>query len=122
MASNGFDSVEAKGVISCPHLQQLAAISRGEKLGDIKIQEMQIWPEPVTDPADNVPGPSLARLHDELRDELAAVDVTPAVCAGWAAELWGYSPDDAERVATGVVGIASRAKAAGQHLYCWSEL
>ena len=117
-----FGSVAAKDVMACPHLEQLVEFATGKKGPSLVPQLKTLWPEPVDDPADYVPGPSLMRLPDALRDDLADVDVTPEIAAQWAGAIWGFDPNHAATVATAISDLARRAREAGQSLYWWSEM
>ncbi|MEQ7873522.1 hypothetical protein ABDK56_05905 [Sphingomonas sp. ASV193] len=117
-----FETIEVNGVFPCPHLEQLVEAAGGETQPTMIRDLAQIWPEPVTDPKDYVPGPSLHRVPDLLRDRLAAIAVDAGIAERWAPALWGVTPADAETVGRAITDLARRAQGAGERLYWWAEL
>ncbi len=122
--SDGFLSVEAKGVIACPHLEQLVSIATGN-IGNSLVPELStLWPSSpeASSESDLEPGPSIMRLPDSLRDALGEVVMTQQIAAAWANELWDYDLTDAERVGTEIIQLAKAAKAEHKSLYWWMEI
>ena len=92
MIGGTLEGIEAKNVMGTA-LEELVAIATGEENKLTVARTKPLWPEMPTNPADYVPGPFLTRLPDALRDDLAAVEMTPASVTSWSRELFGYSPD-----------------------------
>ena len=125
--NDAFDSVAAKDIIVCPHLEQLIGAATGAVVPSAVAELRVLWPPAGTPPPTGegslfLTEPSITEVPDRLRDALADVPVTQAVAEAWSGALWGYGPDDAFRVASGLVDLARRAQSAGRHLYWWSEL
>src|SRR6476620_6478861 len=87
-----FGSVEAKDVIACPHLEQLVKISLGKSGPSLVPKLVTLWPLPsLTDASVEFgPDPSIMRLPNELRDDLAMVSADADVAERWAAAMWGW--------------------------------
>lgn len=122
--SPGFDSVEAKDVLACPHLEQLVGIATGRSGPSLVPQLRVLWPEPpaAEDSFEFVPGASIMRLPDSLRDDLTGIELTSAVAEGWAAELWGFEPNHARNVAEDLIRLAKAARTENRSIYRWSEM
>lgn len=119
--TNNFDSVEAKGVWGTA-LEELVAMSKGTNSAMVMAGTFPLWPETPENPEDFEPGSSLTRLPDSLRDELAELEVTPSLAAKWADGLFGYEPEDAERVAKSIIQFAGAARDQNRSVYWWSEM
>lgn len=117
----GFDSVEAKGVMA-PALEELVAVSKDATNALVMARALPLWPETPANPEDYTPGPSLTRLPDGLRDDLAELDVTASLAIKWAGELYGYEPADAQALATRITLLARSAKDQDRSIYWWSEM
>ncbi|MEU2632453.1 hypothetical protein [Kitasatospora sp. NPDC007106] len=129
-----FDGVRSKGLDPHVVLGQLVAAVREVPWEVDLVGEAPVWP-PGPAPAagtvvdDDDPwgtGPWVAELGDAARDTLAGVadgDV-PAVAARWARaeELHGAAGEDLQPVVELLVGLARRARADGESLYCWTCL
>lgn len=129
-----FDGVEAKGLDPVVVLGQLVAAVRQVPWAVDLVGETPVWPTtppPGPDgPGDEddpwMTGPWVGELDIDTRDTLAAVpdaDV-PAVAARWAQaeELHGASAESLCPVVGELVGLARRARAADERLYCWTCL
>ncbi|MFE0461256.1 hypothetical protein ACFW1A_18625 [Kitasatospora sp. NPDC058965] len=128
---SGFDGVEAKGVDPCVVLGKLIAAIRAVPWRVDLVGETTVWPtSPMPGPDDPdaeespwATGPWVVELHAPVRDTLAAVHdaEVPGIVASWAQaeELHGAAAADMQPVAEGIIGLARRARAAGEQLYCW---
>lgn len=119
--SEGFDSIEAKGIWGTA-LEELVAMSKGISSSLVMAGVLPLWPETPDNPEDFEPGASLTRLPDSLRDELAELKISPSLTAKWADELFGYEPDDAEQAAKRIIQLARAAQNQGRSVYWWSEM
>lgn len=119
--TQGFDSIEAKGVLATA-LEELVAMSKGISSPLVMAGIHPLWPEYPSNPEDYEPGSFLTRLPDDLRDDLADVDVTPDLAAEWLDEIFGYEPAEAERVAKSVIQLAHSARATNRSIFWWSEM
>ena len=117
---SGFISAEAKDIMACPHLEQLVSAFTGTARPSLVAELQNIWPESNVDGDES--GLFITRLPDQLRDDLAAVEVTPAIAQAWASELWGFEADDAAMVANDIISVARQGQTSGQSLYWWSSL
>jgi hypothetical protein len=134
-----FDGVEAKRIDPCVVLGQLVAFIRGVPWHVNLVRTVLVWPPPETKPAteeqynalpEDSPwkeGPWLQELQREVRDTLATVDDArlPGLATQWARiEEFHHtmSTDDALSLIKDLVGLAGRARAAGDRLYCWTSL
>ena len=119
--SEGFDSVETKGIWGTA-LEELVALSRGTSSAMVMAGIFPFWPESPERPEEFEPGASLTRLPDSLRDELAELKVTPSLAAKWADGLFGYEAEDAEQAAKRIVRFARAARDQSRSIYWWSEM
>jgi hypothetical protein len=136
-----FDGVDAKGVDPAVTLAMLVAIISEVPWSTDLVATTAVWPPPETEPnsvedAKDLPedspwvtGPWVEQLADRTRDTLA--DTAPArhreIAGRWAQieEFELYTDVDADALqplVSQLVGLAQRARAAGEHLYCWSSL
>ncbi|MFJ1702638.1 hypothetical protein [Kitasatospora sp. NPDC088346] len=125
------DGVEAKGVDPTVVLGRLVAAIRRIPWDTDLVKDRAVWPA-VPQPGPQGPqgeddpwatGPWVFELDTAVRDCLAAVDDTdvPAIVGRWAqAEEFHGAPAEALRpTAEALIGLARRARAAGDRLYCW---
>ncbi|MEU4153055.1 hypothetical protein [Streptomyces sp. NPDC026659] len=132
--SPAFDGVEAKRVDPAVVLGQLiAAVHQTEWRVDL-VGETTVWPTSPTPGPDGpegeddpwVTGPWVSELHPLARDTLAGVHASevPAVVARWvrAEELRGACAEDMRPLAEALIGLAGRARDAGDRLFCWMSL
>ncbi|WP_030270232.1 hypothetical protein [Streptomyces sp. NRRL B-24484] len=124
-----FDGVRSKGLDPYVVLGQLVAAVQ-EVPWDVDIVEdtpvRPPGPEPHAHVVDDddpwATGPWVVELHAATRDTLAGVPDTevPAVAARWARteELHGVDGEDMQPAVTWLVGLARRARADGELLYC----
>jgi hypothetical protein len=121
---SAFRSVEAKDIIACPHLEQLVEISLGKRRASLVPKLVTLWPVRLqpNDPAGYGPEPSIMRLPNELRNDLAEVSVSGDVAERWAAQMWGCTPERARAVAQALVHLAQSARDTRQCLYWWCEV
>lgn len=119
--SPGLDSVEAKDVLACPHLEQLVTLATG-KTGPSLVPELDVlWPAAPDESFEFVPGASIMRLPDSLRDNLADVEMTSEVAASWADAIWGFDEGHASLIAERIVRLSKAAKSENKSIYWWSE-
>lgn len=129
-----FDGVEAKRLDPGVVLAELVAAIRDEPWQVDLVVETPVWPttpEPgphrPDGPADEddpwTTGPWVTELDDATRDTLALVpdERVPEAAARWAQaeESGDADPCDLLLVARELIGLARRARAAGERLYCW---
>ncbi|MER5705364.1 hypothetical protein ABT023_25960 [Micromonospora sp. NPDC002296] len=119
------DVVEAKGIDPSVVLGQAVSLALDVPWDVGLVDDRLIWPDAVTAAAEH-DGPWVVRLGDRARDVLAALaeDRLPALADRWSRidELsWG-EPVDMLPVLRRLVGLARRAQASEQHLYCWMSL
>jgi hypothetical protein len=121
-----FDGVDAKGIDGTVILGQLIAIARQVEWSVDLVSEEMIFPssEELTGGEE---GPWVSRLSDQARDALADIDDArfDDLARRWAQieEFGGYvEAATIEPVIAQLAGLARRARAAGEHLYCWSSL
>ncbi|NBE84126.1 hypothetical protein [Micromonospora rubida] len=119
------DVVEAKGVDPSVVLGQAVSLALDVPWAVDLVGDRLIWPDAAAAQAEH-DGPWVVRLGDRVRDVLAAVaeDRLPALADRWSRieELsWG-EPAGMLPVLRLLVGLARRAQASGQHLYCWMSL
>jgi hypothetical protein len=134
-----FDGVEAKRIDPCVVLGQLVALIRGVPWDVHLVRTVMVWPLPETKPATKeaynaLPeaspwkqGPWLEELEREVRDALATVDDArlPALADQWARIEEFHRTMSAEvalSLINDLVGLARRARDAGDRLYCWISL
>jgi hypothetical protein len=121
------DGIDAKGIEPVVTLGQLIAmILDVEWESDLANGDL-VWPAGESDEDDD--GPWVQAVNQRARDALAGVDDArlPELAERWAGieELRADSPEAVEglrAVATDLVGLARRARAAGDQLYCWMSL
>jgi hypothetical protein len=134
-----FDGLSAKGIDSAVALGKLVALIRDVPWAVRIVGSMVLWPPPEARPATKAEwaelpedspwstGPWLEELSDEVRDDLAGL---PDDRFGVLAERWAgieefhgaVSPEAAGQLIAAFTGLAQRAAAAGDHLYCWTCL
>ena len=120
-----FDAVDAKWVDPAVCLGQLVAF----------VQEVpwraglmiQVVVRPAPDDEAPFPEHGLDELRDGARDVLAGItaEQIPGLCARWAAieEFGGHhNEQDLAVLVAELAELAVRARAAGDHLYCWWSL
>lgn len=119
------DGVDAKSIDPAVCLGQLVAYALGVDWEPDLVGDDLIWSSEVDD---GQHGPWVAVLGDPARDTLAAVpaDRMPELATRWAAiEEFDDGHTTAETllpVLRDLVGLAARARTAGDHLYCWIRL
>ncbi|MQS15628.1 hypothetical protein F7Q99_25995 [Streptomyces kaniharaensis] len=129
-----FDGVESKGLDPSVVLGQLIAAIRQVPWDVHLVAETTVWPTgpapgPESPGGEDDPwatGPWVTEIDAATRDALAEVreaDI-PAVAATWAQaeELYGAAAEDVQPVVEELVGLAGRAREAGDRLYCWACL
>ncbi|WP_405109386.1 hypothetical protein OG559_28445 [Micromonospora sp. NBC_01405] len=119
------DVVEAKGVDPSVVLGQAVSLALDVPWDVNLVDDRLVWPDAGAAAAGH-DGPWVVRLGDRARDVLAALaeDRLPALADRWSRieELsWG-EPAGMLPVLRRLVGLARRAQASGQHLYCWMSL
>jgi hypothetical protein len=126
-----FDGVPAKRIDPWVVLGMLLAFVRGETW---RVDTVEIWPLAETEPAtrtdwDNLPDdrPWLLEFGAQVRDDLASVDDArlPDLAARWAKikEFDGRMPvEDALSLIRDLAGLARRARACGDQLYCFTSV
>jgi hypothetical protein len=122
------DSVDAKGIEPAVTLGQLVERILGvDDDGADVIGGGLVWPAGA-ESAEDYEGPWVVVLDDQARDALAGVEAAqvPELATWWSGIEEIYGGDDAIEPLTGVLtelsGLARRAQAAGDHLYCWISL
>ncbi|MFD8784666.1 hypothetical protein [Kitasatospora sp. NPDC059599] len=130
-SGSGFDGVAAKRVDPAIVLGRLVAAVRREEWQPDTVAESPVWPTtpqpgpggPVGEDDPWASGPWVTELGDAVRDTLAGVpdERVPEVVGQWAlAQEWnGADPSDLLPLAEELIGLARRARAAGERLYCW---
>ncbi|MEU6348691.1 hypothetical protein ABZ896_05130 [Streptomyces sp. NPDC047072] len=125
----GADWIDAKGLDPDVVLAQLVAFAEGVRLADQQDAPELVWPEPPypqagSDDPDSPwnTGLILQQLPDRWRDLLATLpeDAVPMVAAQWF-EIEEVDFADYLHVKDTVetfMALASRARAAGAHVYC----
>lgn len=106
---------------------QLIAFIRDVPFSTGVARSRLIWPaDPDPEFLMEHQGPWVEALEDATRDTLAGAVDLPELAARWLRieELdWpGASGDTLLPILTDLVALARDARAAGQHLYCWSSL
>ncbi|MFF2350757.1 hypothetical protein ACFVVL_13325 [Kitasatospora sp. NPDC058115] len=127
-----FDGVEAKGVDPDVVLGQLIAVVRRVEWAVDLVGGTPVWPTTPPPgregPADEddpwATGPWVMRLGRPVRDTLAELPEAglAEVAARWAAaaeELPGADGEGLRPLVQELSGLARRARAAGEDLYCW---
>lgn len=116
------DGVEARGVDAYVVLAALVAAVPGAGPHG---EPVLVRPD-ETDHEALAEGPWTTELDDLVRDALATVDESDAtgVAQRWstAEELGGATADDLRPLVLDLAGLARRAAAAGDRLYCWMSL
>jgi hypothetical protein len=125
-----FEGMPAKRIDPDLVLGELVAAVRQVPWDVDLVGEAPVWPTTPVPGPDDVPdeddpwttGPWVVELDDEVRDVLAGVPEVElsAVVARWvrAEELHAWSADDMRPIAEELIGLARRARAAGERLYC----
>ncbi|CCH30817.1 hypothetical protein ABZ816_00950 [Actinosynnema sp. NPDC047251] len=111
-----FDGVELKGIDPVVCFGQLVALVRGARWDPGTAGSRVVWP------ADPSTAESwVFELGTAARDALAAVpdEDVPAVSVRWAATDELAGAEGLEEVVVDLVGLARRARDAGERLYCW---
>jgi hypothetical protein len=119
--TEGYDTVEAKGVLATA-LEELVAMSKGSSSLLVMAGTHPLWPEYPSNLEDYEPGSFLTRSPDNIRDELSDVEVTPALATKWADEIFGYELAEAERVAKSIIQLARGGRDRNRSIYWWSEM
>jgi hypothetical protein len=134
-----FDGVETKGIDPFVMLGQLVAYIRQVPWEVDLVSATIVWPSHETKPAseeayNSLPesspwktGPWLEELSPRVRDTLAAVEDArfSELAAKWAGieEFDGHADEsDLLVLIKDLVGLARRARDAGDQVYCWSSL
>jgi hypothetical protein len=118
------DSVDAKGIEPNVTLGQLVQRILGVDDGADVIGGELVWPAGA-ESAEDYQGPWVVVLDDQARDALASVEVArvPELATWWSGIEEIYGGDDAIESLMGMLtelsGLARRAQAAGDRLYCW---
>ena len=117
------DAVDAKGIDPGVLLGQLVALAAQVEWTPKLVNDELVWPAGARDDME-YQGPWLTRLGDPARDTLAGVadESMGDLAAAWAQAEEFYSGTEAEElqpVVADLVGLARRAREAGDHLYCW---
>ncbi|MEU4805373.1 hypothetical protein [Actinosynnema sp. NPDC023587] len=117
-----FDGFELKGVDPAVGFGQLVAIALGVPWTPTVAGARLVWPADGSADTD-------AWVFELGERALAAVAGVPdsavaEVAAEWArAEEWdGASVEEVREIAEGLIGVARRARDAGERLYCWCAL
>lgn len=121
------DGVDAKGIEPVVTLGQLIAMILDVEWDTALADGDLVWPAGESGEDDD--GPWVQAVNQQARDALAGVDDArlPELAERWAGieELSAASPEAVEglhAVATDLVALARRARAAGDQLYCWMSL
>jgi hypothetical protein len=134
-----FDGIEAKGGVDpSVVLGQLVALIRGVRWTPELASTEWVWPpeeqlpdvalSPTSEEEPAVEGAWVEELGVEVRDTLASVEDArlPELAARWAQiEEFPRYTDTASaalELATDLIALARRARAAGDRLYCWTCL
>jgi hypothetical protein len=133
-----FDGVETKGIDPAVILGQLVAFIRRVPWEVDLVPTTMVWPSPETKPPseeayNRLPesspwktGPWLEELSPRVRDTLATVEDArfSELAAQWAGveELYDADERDLLVLIKDLVGLARRARDAGDKVYCWSCL
>lgn len=116
------DAVDAKGIDPTVNLGQVVAFALGVEWDADLMGDRLVWTSEVDGGGH---GPWVAEVGDPARDALAAI---PAARLAPLAEQWAgieefddghTTPEMLLSVLAELVGLAGRARAAGEHLYCW---
>jgi hypothetical protein len=120
-----FDGVDAKGIDPVVVLGQLVGFVQGvTSIADlVNTTGAALQADEQDDHANH----GVLEILDETRDVLASVteEQVPQLAARWAEieEFGGYADADAlAGTVTELVALSRRAKAAGEHVYCWWSL
>jgi hypothetical protein len=124
--SSGFDGAELKGVAYAVVLGQLIAFATDQPWSPELIGDRLIWPEDGEQDA-QYDGPWVVVLDDQVRDTLAGIppqrlSELAEHRPGLAPFTGAASPADLRSAADVLVGLAARARTAGESLYCWMGL
>jgi hypothetical protein len=121
-----FDAVDAKGIEPTVILGRLVGILQGVPWSLDLVGTTPVAPQ-AADEEDDDSESGVLRLADGARDTLASVtaEQAPAIAARWAeiGEFFGRADTVylAETL-TDLAALSRRAKAAGEHLFCWWSL
>jgi hypothetical protein len=114
------DAIDLKGIDPTVILGQLVGFARGVGWKGGPARQELLWSGPEED------GPWLVSIDDATRDTLASItgEQMPGLSAQWGrieeVRVNDPLPDDAMLpVLNDIVGLAQRARRAGEHLYCW---
>jgi hypothetical protein len=137
--ASAFDGVETKGIDPFVTLGQLVAYIRQVPWEVDLVSATTVWPSPETKPAseeayNSLPesspwktGPWLEELSPRVRDTLSAVEDArfSELAAKWAGiEEFDSQADETDLLVLikDLVGLARRARDAGDQVYCWISL
>ncbi|GLY05890.1 hypothetical protein [Actinoplanes sp. NBRC 101535] len=121
-----FDGLDLKSLEPSVAVGQLIAAVLDQEWTMSLVADRLIWPMSAeTDP--EYDGPWVTVLGDHARDVLAGIpaDRVPALATQWATaeEFHGHGdPSFLATVIPELSALASRAREAGESLYCWSSL
>jgi hypothetical protein len=117
------DAVDAKGIDPFVALSTLVALIRAVPWSPDLVPSSEVWPR--TDGFSKT-GPRVLDLDDAARDALAGLDddELAAVALRWAntAQMSHWSAEDVVPMTAELVGLARRARASGDRLFCWVAL
>jgi hypothetical protein len=121
-----FDGVELEGIAYAVVLGQLIAFATDQPWNPELIGDRLIWPEDREQDA-QYDGPWVVVLDDQVRDTLA--EIPPPRLAELAERrpdiatfAGAATPADLCSAADVLIGLAARARTAGESLYCWMSL
>lgn len=116
------DCVDAKGIEPVVTLGKLIAMILDVAWSSDLADGPLVWPAGEQDEDDD--GPWVQAVDQRTRDALAGVDDArlPELAERWAGIGSPDEVEDLRTVATDLVGLARRAQAAGDQLYCWVSL
>jgi hypothetical protein len=117
------DAVEAKGIDPAVILGKLVGLALGVPWSTDLTRAHLVWPENAEDDPEYA-GPWVTGVNDQTRDALAGIgeDRAPelAECWGQIEEFSRYADLSAlQPLVRDFAGLASRARTAGESLYCW---
>jgi hypothetical protein len=110
-----FDGADLKNLDPTMHLSRLLALMTGRPYSlDLAVSNL-VWEHPSSE------GPWVVVFDDEVRDTLAGIPAgrLPDLAAQWAAALEAH---DLLGPAQQLTGLATRARDAGEPLFCWMAL
>lgn len=117
-----FDGVEAKGVDPTVVLGRMIAAIRQVPWSSDLVDDRLVWPAGGEEDAD-FDGPWVTELDTSVRDALAQADDLPRVAQEWARiEEHDIDVAHAQEFIESMVGLARRAREAGELMFCWTSL